>query len=411
MTDPSFVHLHVHSEYSLLDGAARIEPPKSNPGAPTIFSEAERLGMPAVAVTDHGSMFGALKFFEAGRAVGVKPILGVEAYVAPGSRFDRNPGESEEKYYHLTLLAENETGLPEPPEARELRAPRGLLPPASHGQAAAGRARRGRDLPVGLPVVRDRRRSSSHGQDDRARAAAGEYRDIFGADNYFIEVQDHGLGRPARDPAASSSSSGDELGIPVVATNDLHYTLKEDAKPHDVLLCIQQQKLQSDLKRLKFDSEEFYLKSAEEMRQRLRGAARGLRPDAARSPSASSSTSSTAIGRPPTSGTTCPRFETPGGDRPRRLPPPARGRRRGRTLRRRSPTEVRERIDRELGVITSDGLRRLLPDRVGPDPARARAGDPRGTGPRLGGGLGRRRTRCGSPTSIRCATGCCSSGS
>ena len=105
-----FVHLHVHSEYSLLDGAARIEAPKSNPGAPTIFTEAQRLGMPAVAVTDHGSMFGALPFFEAGRASGVKPILGVEAYVAPGSRFDRNPGESEEKYYHLTLLAENETG-------------------------------------------------------------------------------------------------------------------------------------------------------------------------------------------------------------------------------------------------------------------------------------------------------------
>ncbi len=112
MTDrsDSFVHLHVHSEYSLLDGAARIEPPASNPGAPTIFTEAERLGMTAVAVTDHGSMFGALRFFEAAREAGVKPIIGVEAYVAPGSRFDRDPGESEEKYHHLTLLARNETG-------------------------------------------------------------------------------------------------------------------------------------------------------------------------------------------------------------------------------------------------------------------------------------------------------------
>ena len=112
MTDRSdgFVHLHVHSEYSLLDGAARIELPRPNPGAPTIFTEAQRLGMPAVAVTDHGSMFGALRFFEAARAAGVKPIIGVEAYVAPGSRFDRTPGESEEKYHHLTLLARNETG-------------------------------------------------------------------------------------------------------------------------------------------------------------------------------------------------------------------------------------------------------------------------------------------------------------
>jgi DNA polymerase-3 subunit alpha len=105
-----FVHLHVHSEYSLLDGAARIEAPAANRSAPTIFSEAERMAMPAIAVTDHGVMFGALGFYEAARAHGIKPILGVEAYVAPGSRFDREPGENEEKYHHLTLLARDETG-------------------------------------------------------------------------------------------------------------------------------------------------------------------------------------------------------------------------------------------------------------------------------------------------------------
>src|SRR5207237_742073 len=110
MRGPGFVHLHTHSEYSLLDGAARVEAPRSNPSAPTIFSEAARDGMSAIAVTDHGAMFGALRFYEAARKEGVKPIIGVEAYVAPGSRFDRTPGESEEKYYHLTLLAENETG-------------------------------------------------------------------------------------------------------------------------------------------------------------------------------------------------------------------------------------------------------------------------------------------------------------
>ena len=109
MTD-AFVHLHTHTEYSLLDGAARIEAPKSNPTAPTVFTEALAHDMPALAMTDHGAMFGTLEFYEAARAVGIKPIIGVEAYVAPGSRFDRTPGESEEKYYHLTLLAEDETG-------------------------------------------------------------------------------------------------------------------------------------------------------------------------------------------------------------------------------------------------------------------------------------------------------------
>jgi DNA polymerase-3 subunit alpha len=262
-TDRNFVHLHVHSEYSLLDGAARIDAPASNPGAPTIFSEALRLQMPAIAVTDHGSMFGALPFFEAGRAAGVTPILGVEAYVAPGSRFDRNPGEREEKYYHLTLLAQDETGY------RNLL----KLVSAAHLEGFYHRPRMDKELlaehaegvlclsgclssELGVSLVA--------GQDARAREVAASYRDIFG-DRYFIEVQDHGLA-DQRAILRRQFEIGDELGIPVVATNDSHYTLKEDAKPHDVLLCIQQKKLQSDPKRLKFDSDEFYLKSAEEMR-------------------------------------------------------------------------------------------------------------------------------------------------
>jgi DNA polymerase-3 subunit alpha len=352
MTDPNFVHLHVHSEYSLLDGAARIEPPKSNPGAPTIFSEAGRLGMPAVAVTDHGSMFGALKFFEAGRAVGVKPILGVEAYVAPGSRFDRNPGESEEKYYHLTLLAENETGY------------RNLLKLVSyaHLEGFYHRPRMDKQLmaeyaegvlclsgclssEIGVALLA--------GQDDRARRVAGEYRDIFGADNYFIEVQDHGLA-DQHAILRRQFELGDELGIPVVATNDLHYTLKEDAKPHDVLLCIQQKKLQSDLKRLKFDSEEFFLKSAEEMRQLFRE-----RPDACDQTLRIAERADLDLvygdRAPADERYHLPRFETPGGiDRDaylRQLVDAGAAERYGAIT-----TEVRDRIDRELDVITSMGF-------------------------------------------------------
>ncbi|MDP9329645.1 MAG: DNA polymerase III subunit alpha [Actinomycetota bacterium] len=264
MTDKGFVHLHTHSEYSLLDGAARIEPPASNAAAPTVFTEARRHGMPALALTDHGVMFGALRFLEAARTAGVKPIIGVEAYVAPGSRFDRDPGERDERYHHLTLLAENERGY------RNLL----KLVSAAHLEGFYHRPRMDKELlaehaegviclsgclssEVGVTLLA--------GREDRAREVAARYRDIFGASNFFIELQDHGLA-DQRAILPKQVELGRALGIPLVATNDLHYTLQEDSKPHDVLLCIQQQKLQSDPKRLKFDSQEFYLKSAEEMR-------------------------------------------------------------------------------------------------------------------------------------------------
>jgi DNA polymerase III subunit alpha len=260
----SFVHLHTHSEYSLLDGAARIEAPRSNPQAPTIFTEAVRHGMPALAVTDHGAMFGALRFYETARQLGVKPIIGVEAYVAPGSRFDRTPGESEERYYHLTLLAENEAGYRNLLQLVSLAYLEGFYHrPRMDTQLLAEHAE-------GLICLSGCLSSELAvlllaGQRERAEQAAARHRDIFGAESYFIEVQDHGLA-DQRAIVGEQVRIARSLGIPVVATNDLHYVRKEDAKPHDVLLCIQQQKLQSDPKRLRFDSEEFYLKSAEEMR-------------------------------------------------------------------------------------------------------------------------------------------------
>ncbi len=350
--EAGFVHLHTHSEYSLLDGAARIDPPASDLGAPTIFTEALRLDMPAIAITDHGSMFGALRFFEGGRAAGVKPILGVEAYVAPGSRFDRNPGEREEKYYHLTLLAENEMGY------RNLL----KLVSAAHLEGFYHRPRMDKQLleehaegvicmsgclssELGVALLA--------GQHERARSVAVEYRDIFGVDRYFIEVQDHGLA-DQHAILRAQFALGDELGIPVVATNDLHYTLKEDAKPHDVLLCIQQKKLQSDLKRLKFDSEEFYLKSAEEMRHLFRE-----RPDACDQTLRIAERSEVDLvygdRAPAEERYHLPRFETPGGlDRDtylRRLVDEGAEQRYGTVS-----AEVGDRIEHELGVITSMGF-------------------------------------------------------
>src|SRR5438876_535982 len=255
MSGQSFVHLHTHTEYSLLDGASRI---------PALFDRAAEEGMPALAMTDHGAMFGALNFYEAGVAAGVKPILGVEAYVAPGSRFDRTPGEDAEKYRHLTLLARSETGY------------RNLLKlvtdasidgfyhrPRIDKEILAERA----EGLIGLSgcLASEVARHVVSGQDKRATDAVATYRDIFGKGSYFLEVQDHGIGEQ-RVLNTRLVALSKELGVPLVATNDIHYTHQADAKPHDVLLCIQQQKVQTDTQRLKFDTEEFYLKTAEEMR-------------------------------------------------------------------------------------------------------------------------------------------------
>jgi len=354
MSDPSFVHLHVHSEYSLLDGAARIEAPKSSPGAATLFSEAERMEMPALAITDHGAMFGTLRFYETARGTSVKPIIGVEAYVAPGSRFDRTPGESEEKYHHLTLLAENDAGYRNLLKLVSVAYLEGFYHrPRMDKQLLAEHAEGviclsgclSSEVAVALVA----------GQRERAERAAGDYREIFGADRYFIELQDHGLGDQRRilaDQVAVARS----IGAPVVATNDLHYTLPTDAKPHDVLLCIQQQKLQSDPKRLRFDAEEFYLKSPEQMRRTF-----GELPEACDNTLliAERVQQIPQLERALVRGEIeyhLPRFETPDGEPHeaflRTLVERGAGDRYGAPL----PSEVRERIDHELSVITHMGF-------------------------------------------------------
>jgi DNA polymerase-3 subunit alpha len=268
MRERSFVHLHTHSEFSLLDGAARLTAPKGA-DVVTLFDKLRELEMPAVGLTDHGVMFGALDFYRSAREAGVKPILGVEAYVAPGRRFDRTPGEEEEKYRHLTVLARTEAGY------RNLL----RLVTDAHLEGFWHRPRIDKELLaeradglIGFTgcLAGEVCRLLLAGQERKAYEAAATYRDIFGPGSFYVELQDHGLPEQHRVNPLLVKLSGD-LGIPLVATNDIHYTEKDHARAHDVLLCIQQPgKVLADTDRLKFDTEEFYVKSPAEMRELFR---------------------------------------------------------------------------------------------------------------------------------------------
>ncbi len=249
-----FIHLHNHSEYSVLDGALRIE---------DLVSAAVEHNMPAVALTDHGNIFGAVQFFKKAREKGIKPILGCEMYVAPGSRFDKKPGGSENHHFHLVLLVKNETGY------RNLchlitqaylegfyykpRIDKELLAKHGEGLIALSSCLQGE-----VNVMLSRR------LDDAAREAALEYAGFFAPGHFYLELQDHGLPeQKAVNPKLISLAR--ETGLPLVATNDVHYLRKEHAESHDVLLCIQTNKKLSDPDRIRFSSQEFYFKSGEEM--------------------------------------------------------------------------------------------------------------------------------------------------
>jgi DNA polymerase-3 subunit alpha len=239
----------------MLDGASRIS---------EMFSRARELGMPALALTDHGVMYGAIPFFLEGRAAGVKPIIGMEAYVAPASRFDR-PAWRSDAYYHLTMLSQNERGY------------RNLMALSSYGflegyDPSHRRPRIDKELldkhAEGIIVLSgclssEFAKALVAGKGDEARRIASWYREVFG-DRYYLEVQYQGL-EQQQPLNAEIARIGRELGIPLVATNDSHYTHRDDASAHDILLCIQTGKELADTQRLKFDTEEFFLKSREQM--------------------------------------------------------------------------------------------------------------------------------------------------
>lgn len=253
ISNKNFVHLHVHTEYSLLDGASRIK---------GLVRRAKELGMPAIAITDHGTMYGVIDFYKEAKKQGIKPIIGCEVYVAPRSRLEKSAVEGE-SYYHLVLLAENEIGYRNLIELvsrghsegfyYKPRVDREILSRYSEGLICLSACIAG-EIPALL----------LKGNFDGAEKLALEYRDIFGPNNFFLEIQDHNMPEQKQVNTALVKIS-QKTGIGLVATNDLHYIERSDSECHDVLLCIQMGKTVDDPGRMRFPNSEFYLKSPEEM--------------------------------------------------------------------------------------------------------------------------------------------------
>ena len=252
----AFTHLHVHTEYSLLDGSSKIK---------ELAHRAKELGMDSLAITDHGVMFGVIDFYRACRAEGINPILGCEVYVAPGSRLDREAGAGEDRYYHLVLLAENNQGY------------QNLMKIVSQGFIDGYYYKPRVDKEIlrkyhegiiclSACLAGEIARDISRNLYEEACKAAREYLDIFGPGYFFLELQDHGIPMQRTVNAALMRMS-QELMIPLVATNDLHYINAEDWEAHDILLCLQTGKKLSDENRMRYEGGQYYLKSEQEMRE------------------------------------------------------------------------------------------------------------------------------------------------
>src|SRR5690606_17122208 len=259
----------------MLDGAAKMAP---------LFKEASRLGMPAVGMTDHGNMYGADEFYQQAKKAGIKPIIGIEAYIAPESRFHKKPvfwGQSSQRgaddsgeggdvsgggaYTHMTMLAQNSTGLRNLFKLSSLASMQGYYRKPRMDRELIAENAEGIIATTGCPSgeVQTRLRL---GQPEKALEAAADYRDIFGKDNCFLELMDHGLAIE-RSVREGLLKIGKELGLQPLATNDSHYVTKDQADAHSALLCVQSGKTLSDPNRFQFNGDGYFLKSAEEMRE------------------------------------------------------------------------------------------------------------------------------------------------
>ena len=251
----SFAHLHVHTEYSLLDGSNKIK---------ECISRVKELGMDSVAITDHGVMYGVIDFYKAAKAAGIKPILGCEVYVAPGSRFDKEAkGNSESRYYHLVLLAENETGYHNLVKLVSRGFTEGYYYKPRVDMALLEEFHEG-IIALSACLAGEVARNAVRGLYEEAKEAALRYEQIFGKDNFFLELQDHGMPEQQMVNQALVRMSR-ETGIGLVATNDVHYTYADDVKPHDILLCLQTGKKLADEDRMRYEGGQYYIKSEAEM--------------------------------------------------------------------------------------------------------------------------------------------------
>ena len=251
----AFTHLHVHTEYSLLDGSNKIT---------EYVKRVKELGMDSAAITDHGVMYGVIDFYKACKAEGIKPILGCEIYVAPNSRFDKELTGGEDRYYHLVLLAENNTGYDN------------LMRIVSRGFTEGYYYKPRVDMEIlkefhegiialSACLAGEVQRYIQKGLVEEAKKSALKYRDCFGEGNFFLEMQDHGLPEQ-RMVNTTLMQMSKELDIPLVVTNDVHYTYAEDVKPHDILLCIQTGKKLADEDRMRYEGGQYFVKSEEEMK-------------------------------------------------------------------------------------------------------------------------------------------------
>ena len=260
-----FTHLHVHTEYSLLDGSSKIK---------EITKQAKELGMNSLAITDHGVMYGAIDFYRAAKDVGIKPIIGCEVYVAPGSRFMKEAGENENRYYHLILLAENNTGYANLCKIVSKGFVDGFYYKPRVDYEVLEEYHEG-IICLSACLAGEVQRHLAQENYEEGKAAAEKYLKIFGEGNYFLEMQDHGIPEQQTVNQQLLRLSKD-IGVDLVCTNDVHYTYKDDVEAHDILLCIQTGKLKSDEDRMRYEGGQYYLKSPEEMAELFKYAPQAL---------------------------------------------------------------------------------------------------------------------------------------